>query len=317
MTTIIHTNDWHFASKNPVSRTDDYNAELFALLDQLHALVHHFKADALCHAGDIFHDKSKAPWPVVTKLLEWGRLITRQYCPILIIPGNHDLTHDRYDSRGETPIGALIGSGIFWDISRTVTPLGLSLPTFYGVPWPDGTQPLAVGDIPEGVDIVLVHGFVSQDGDPRYGTFCHQYEELARIAPWVKVWHFGHDHTDGGVYTCRNGAKVISIGALARGALDTDTLTRQVKVAVTTLDGLAVTVQQIALRTEPVDQIFDLPLRQQKAQESRAMAEFVAQLTTGLAGFTADYRAALATLTLEQAVRDKVEGYIAQAESAV
>lgn len=315
----IHTNDWHFASKNPVSRTDDYNAELFGFLDQLALLTAKFRPQALCVAGDIFHDKSRAPWTVVGRLLEWAQQI-RAVCPILIIPGNHDLKDDRYASRAETPIGVLISSGLFLDVSLHAYPMGFPVgvygPTVIGIPWPDGDALIAKGTIPDTVDIVMVHGFVDQEGNPKWGNFCHRYEDLAQAHPFVKVWHFGHDHQDRGVYTCKNGAKVISVGATARGALDTDTLTRRVKCAIATIDGYKTDVLQVELRQAPVDQIFDLELRAQKVQDQHALETFVTQLREGMVG-AVDYREAFDHLPLEKSVRDKVRTYIDRAEQIV
>lgn len=315
---VLLTNDWHFAVKNPVSRTDDYNAELFGLLDQIHRLVVHVKPVALCMAGDIFHEKGRALWSIVSRLLEWGQRVN-QTCPILFVPGNHDQTHDRWESRTETPIGTLIASGIFIDVSRQSYPDGyrgrVYAPTVYGVPWPDGGQPDAFAHVPAATDLVLAHGFATEDGSPRYGQFSHKYSDLARLAPWVRLWHFGHDHSDSGVFTCQNGAKVVNIGALCRGALEADNLTRQVKVALADFGTTPVTVQQVALKTVPVEQIFDLQLRAQKVQEHRQVEQFVQQLKTGLTGLTVDFQAALAQLPLDAAVRTRVQTYIARAES--
>lgn len=315
---FIHTNDWHFALKNPVSRTDDYNAELFGLLDQIHQLVVHIKPGALLMAGDIFHEKGRALWSVVAQLLEWGQRVN-QTCPILFVPGNHDQTHDRWESRSETPVGALIASGIFQDVSRQSYPEGwrgrVYLPKIYGVPWPDGGRPDAFAQVPPDAEVVLAHGFATETGEPRYGQFAHTYRELAKQAPGVRLWHFGHDHSDSGVFTCLNGAKIINIGALCRGALEQDNLTRQVKVAISELSPSGVTVTQVALRAVRADEIFDLQLRAQKVKEHQQVEQFVQQLKAGLGGFTVDYREVLGRLPMEEAIRRRVQAYIARAEA--
>ena len=124
----------------------------------------------------------------------------------------------------------------------------------------------------------------------------------AVFAPHVKVWHFGHDHTDHGVWTlAENGAKFINVGAVARGVLDYDTLTRQVKVAITRHGrrgppaGAADCPEAEAGRGE----VFDLPLREKKRQEQAEIDAFVAELTGNLSRLmTVDYLALLESLGL-------------------
>jgi hypothetical protein len=203
---------------------------------------------------------------------------------------------------------------MFW----TDVPLGPAPVGLYGVPWPDALSPEAFATVPANADVVLAHGFATPDGGERFGVFCHQYDALAVAAPRVRLWHFGHDHSDNGVYTLRNGAKVVNLGALCRGALDTDNLTRQVKVAIATIPAAGdVTVQQVALKTVPVEQIFDLQLRQRKVQEHQQVEAFVQQLKDGLVGLTADYQTALAAMPLDAAVRARVQAFIAEAEQTV
>lgn len=312
---IVCSNDWHFSKTPPVSRIDDYNEELFGLLKQLRMLVQHFKADALCVAGDIFHNKGLAPWDVVIRLLEWGRSLP---CPILTIMGNHDQTHDRYESIDKTPYGVLTASGVFTDISRHSVVINGT--KFYGVPWPDGSRPDAFAFVPEDTDVVLAHGFVSQEGGEKWGTYCHKYDDLTRACRTVKVWHFGHDHADHGVFNLSHGAQVINIGALSRGALDTDTIVRQVKAAVVTYEpehAQGLQTVQVALKQRPVEEIFDLERHKERKAEQAQLEQFLDQLQQGLSGvLDVDYKAVLAGMPLDAAVREKVAEYLAQAEAA-
>lgn len=312
---ILFTNDWHFAKTNPTSRVDDYNAELFGLLEQLAILVKHFQCEALCLAGDIFHNKGLAPWDVVIKLLAWGRQLP---CEIFTISGNHDQQHDRYESIGQTPYGVLIGSGIFTDISRRAVQVGGDHgPVIYGVPWPDAAKPDAFKVIPDGVDIVMAHGFATSEGIERWGVFCHKYDDLVTASPRVRLWHFGHDHTDHGVFRLRNGAAVINIGALARGALDQDTLARQVKAAVVcNVQTASPDVMQIALKTKPVEEIFDLTRYRERRAEQQHLDAFLDELQRGLSNvLDVDYETLLGTMPLDDAVRARVRQYIEQAEA--
>jgi DNA repair exonuclease SbcCD nuclease subunit len=310
---ILCTNDWHFAKTNPASRKDDYNEELFSLLDQLAKAVAVLKVDALCVAGDIFHNKGASTWDTVVRLMDWGQRIRRS-CRLLCVAGNHDEQHDRYESIGNTPYGVLTGSGIFEDISRrTVTVSGVA---FYGVPWPDGGTPDVFKQIPEHVSVVLAHGFATVDGEEQWNTYCHKYSDLALQAPQVRLWHFGHDHSDHGVFKLANGAQVVNIGALSRGALDYDSIIRQVKTAVAEIHPGSLDVKQFVLQQKPADQIFDLDRHRERVQEQQHLNAFLDQLQTGLSQvLDVDYRQVLASMALDANVRERVESYISRAEA--
>jgi hypothetical protein len=314
MPTFVHLNDTHLHPKNPVSRTDDFNEEIFTVLDQVGRIARHFKADAICHAGDWFHKASRVPWPPLVRLMGWAVALQADGIPVYTIPGNHDLEHGRYGSLSVLPIGTLFESGVCVNVSRQV------VQGIYGVPWPDAAQPLdAWAPIPETAQVVLAHAYATPQGEPQYGQLCHRYEALAAFAPHVKVWHFGHDHSDHSVYTAANGAKFINVGAVARGVLDYDTLTRQIKVAITRMEeGAPPHVQQIALKLKPVGEVFDLPLREKKRQEQAEIDAFVAELTGNLSRLmTVDYLALLESLGLEESVRRTVDSYIARAEESM
>jgi hypothetical protein len=312
---LVHLNDTHLHHKNPVSRTDTFNDEVFLVLGQVARIARHVKADAICHAGDWFHKASRVPWPPLVQLLMWASDLMRDGIRVLTIPGNHDLEQDRYDSLSGLPIGALFESGLFYNVSGLPSHGG----RIYGVPWPLAAQPLEKWPvIPETAQVVMAHCFATPEGQPRWGQHCQRYDELAAFAPHVRVWHFGHDHTDHGVWSATNGAKFINLGAAARGVLDYDTLTRQVKVAVSRVDGFKAEVQQIALKLRPVSEVFDLDLREQKQRESAEIAQFVQQLHGALPSLlTVDYLALLDGLGLEQSVRSMVDAYIARSEETV
>ncbi len=320
MTKLLLTNDWHFAAKTPVSRTDDYNEELFGLLDMLLLLAVKTGCAAICVAGDLFHDKhpsTRVPWSVVFRLVQWCMKAREVDIALLAIPGNHDMQQDNLTTLAKMPLGLLFEAELIENIAtnpfRAVGGVRV-----YGVPWPGSSVPGAFDTIPKDVDVVLAHAFASPAGGVSYGEHVHQYDALAVAAPHVRLWHFGHDHTDHGVYTLKNGAKVVNIGALCRGALDRDTITRQVKTAIATIpDQGEVTVQQVVLPTRPASEIFDLQAREQKVRESQQVEAFVAQLKTGLLGVSTDYRDVLARMPMADAVRTSVETYITKAEASV
>lgn len=328
MSVIVHTNDWHIAAKNPASRTDDYNGELFDLLNgQVLRGAIALKAEAIANAGDTFHDKhpsSRLPLPILYRVVQFANAAQRAGIVLPTIPGNHDELQDNYHTLPGRPLGLLFEAGMMTNVSHTrLTLRGGTV--VYGVPWPHSSQPDAFEDVPADVDVVLAHAFATPEGGDVYGEHVHKYDDLAKAAPHVRIWHFGHDHTDHGVYTLRNGAKVINVGALSRGVNDYDTLTRRVKIAVSDVPARGpATVQVYELNTVPADRIFDLKLHARKVQESKAIEAFVQQLRLGLdllpsANADAHVRvlAALDRMVLTADVRQSVHDYITKAEASV
>lgn len=317
---LLCTNDWHFARRNPASRIDDYNAELFAAIEQIAKLARLAKVSAVLIAGDIFHDKGSARWDVVVRLLEWAWGLQQDGIHVLSIAGNHDELHDRFDSSA-TPYGALTSSSLFRDVSRGYKILtamdGPEVgPKVYGVPWPDGSKPDAFDALPADVEVVMAHGFATPEGQERWGCYCHKYDDLAIKAPQVRLWHFGHDHTDHGVYVLKNRAKVVNIGALCRGALDHDSILRQPKVALVDLSGAEPTVVQVELKVPTAEEIFDLNLHRQRTEERAQLEHYLAQLSQGMEGvIDVDYHKVLAAMTLPENVRTQVQSYIERAET--
>lgn len=326
MITLVHFNDTHLFAKNPVSRIDDANEELFAALDQVAQIAGHFRQQgdtvAVCHAGDWFNHESRVPWLVLLRLLDWVGDLRRQGIDLFTVPGNHDLRQDRYDSAGELPIGVLLRAGVV-DVSRKVKAVHSpkAPPVLItGVPWPDSLNSLTPSTVSPEVNVVMVHGFGTPEGRERFGAYCHKYDDLAILASRVRIWHFGHDHSDHGVMRLKNGARVINIGALSRGSMDYDNLTRPVKIALSRWkDGGSTQepdVLQVALKLPDVTKVFDLAARAKRQQEAKEIEAFVAQLAGGINDLLhVDYKSILAGLPLEDAVRAKVEGYIAQAET--
>lgn len=321
MTTVLFTNDWHIAAKDPASRLDDYNAEIFSCLDQTLRAALLLKASAICVSGDFFHDKkAKLPYAALVALIQWFAACRRNNIRVIGIPGNHDEQDDRYESLPSQPLGIFFESGLLLNCSNSLVWANEKTLGVYGVPWPDAAKPEAFRDVPGSAAIVLGHAYATIDGQPQYGQHCHKYEDLARIAPHVRIWHFGHDHTDHGVTKLSNGAYVINIGALSRGSLDADNLARQVKVAYAQFDETGVKVFQVALKVPPADQVFDVKLRTQKRLEKQQVATFIAQLTRPEALFGmdgSDYQTVLRDMPMEDAIRARVEGYIAKAEETV
>jgi len=114
---FVSCNDLHISERNPVSRTDNYQEAIFAKLDQVKKLAVAVKARAVLIAGDIFHEKTRVPYSLTCRFLNWCTSIRVLGIDVVAIPGNHDLKNDRYDSLSGHPLGLLFKTGIIRDVS--------------------------------------------------------------------------------------------------------------------------------------------------------------------------------------------------------
>jgi DNA repair exonuclease SbcCD nuclease subunit len=133
MSLYLLLSDLHLSDKPPSSCTDSYTDDLFGLLEQTAKIARRRKVAAVCWAGDVFHIKtpSRTSHELVNRTKD---LIDAYPCPVFIVPGNHDIRHDRLDSIDSQPLGALFRRHALrlegWAGYDADTEYAL-----YGVPW--------------------------------------------------------------------------------------------------------------------------------------------------------------------------------------
>lgn len=319
---FIACNDIHLASRPPASRTDSYHEELFDLLDQMASLAIKVKARAVLIAGDIFHHKARIGYPLLIRLVEWSRRLAQDGIRVLTIPGNHDLVHNRYETLDEQALGLVYSVGAMQNVScreglngtATIEDPTEGKVNVLGIPFPDAFDWQCWMKLPrpEGTNILMAHCFASPKGGDFFGEPVLRYSDLALLPYHVFV--FGHDHADGGVH--KVGEKwFINLGAISRGSLTGEEVTRDVKCAL--IDTLDQTVRQVRLKFRPASEIFDLVLKAKRDKERAHIEQFVEQLTADLLTHTtvnATLTDRLAAMDLPQEVRARVASYIEAAE---
>ncbi len=323
---FLACNDLHFDSATPKARTDSYPEELLGLLDQIKQLAEALKVDAILMAGDQFHRWNA--WGGLMPLLQWCRSLS---IPVITVPGNHDLEHNRLESLSKTALGILFETGAMIDVSEKdhlVKANGQCI-AISGVPFPDAfsfdawAERAAERDTNVDGAIVLGHCFTDINPGDYWGELVHGYSDLKHL-PW-DVFIFGHDHRDQGVMKIE-GKWFVALPALARGTLTDEDITRDVKVALIDYqtpkpllnDPGGFHVKQVRLKARPAAEIFDLTERAQMKAERQAVTAFVERLKADLqqTAPTINVRERVAALALTDVVRARVYAYLDESEQA-
>lgn len=257
MTEYMLMGDIHLSDRPPSSCTETYLDDIFAILEETVTLAETRGVRAVIWAGDIFHIKTpgRTTHSTVKRVIE----LAKQYpCPVYVVPGNHDLQHDRLSSINETqPLGVVLASGAVQLLNGWLAPYDLDDDAFfvspvYGVPWlmrfEDATVSDALADYRELVaesqpSLLVTHA-------PLYPPGHELKYEFYPTSAWADAMenhgsvYYGHVHEPHGVYTS-NGVTFCNAGAISRGSLHEHNLTREVSIALWDSDTGQFTIQPI------------------------------------------------------------------------
>lgn len=267
MSEYLLVNDVHLSDRAPSSCTDTYNDDLFDLLRQVARLAVYRQASAIILAGDVFHHKAptRTSHASVRRLIDLaGSQTYEQICPWYVVPGNHDLSHDRLDSLDESqPLGVVIASGAVRKLDGwSGVEQGITAP-IYGVPWQgtwdDQTVDAALADwrsrlTPDTPGLVVTHAPLYPPGQELRFENYPASRFAAAMGNHGSV-AYGHVHEPHGIYDV-NGVTFCNPGALSRGSLHEHNLTRGVAIASWNSDTGAFAT--ITLEHKPAEQVFRL-----------------------------------------------------------
>lgn len=267
----------------------------------------------------MFNEKKGVPTSLVIEFILWLKRAQEAGIEVIGIPGNHDLQHDRLDSLPLQPIQILFETGLIKDVSFKLHFHEKHVDVaFVGIPYPHAKEIANYSKLPvphpSVKGFLLAHCFATMSGGNYFQEPILPYPELAELP--YDVFHFGHDHQDNGVK--KIGEKYfINIGALARGSVSIENITRDVKCAIVEIGkGIATKVTQVKLSYKPASEVFDLVLRAQKQREATEIEAFVGSLSQDLEDATKDidFKEKVNGLDLPVAVKNRVNNYIENAE---
>lgn len=284
MATYCLLSDVHLARRPPASCTDSYLEDLFVLMNQAARVCHQRETAALVIAGDLFHHKAptRTDHGLVRALVELFRSVS---CPVWIVPGNHDMQHDRMDSIDRTqPLGVLFSTGAVHCLDGW-----MGKHPVFGVPWQQHWSAEGIAEQLRpwqeqlfGRTLIVTHApLYPPSAEPRY--------ENADYTPadwWAdplqdgSVGHgvfYGHIHEPHGIWQ-RRGITFCNNGALSRGSLDEYNLER--KVGVTLWDDQTGEFEFVPLDAKPASEVFRLREHEEVVTSQMSLAEFMDGLDT-------------------------------------
>lgn len=288
---ILMFQDLHVADKAPPFRKDDYLGVVEAKLSQLKTIVEKLGVQAVINAGDTFHRKKPGENShlLVQNVIKWFKDIP---CPLYGVVGNHDITRDDLESLKKQPLGTVIEAGAMqrlegvtvklpgldgfevWlnglDFRRDISEVRLYLESLSKIP--KKTE--------EGNPIVLVttlHQYACAGEEGKvFDEAAIGYDEFDRYRPDVYV--LGHDHRNLGCGKTKGGKALLRPGALTRGSISYEDITRKPSCGWLKITKDDVVVKTVVLKYREAKEVFDFALKVQKSAAEATQNMFVEEL---------------------------------------
>lgn len=271
--------DVHLADRPPSIRTESYADDIFAKLAQTVEIVKAANINAsrarninaVVFAGDLFHVKtpSRTSHALVQRLAD----VVKAYpCPVHIVPGNHDIQHDRLESLDRQPLGVLFKAGAHLLIGQVPPELNSML---FGIPWlfdwkaelPGHMRRWRAGD----ARLMVTHAPIVPPGETRPYEYIDAEDWAVEMGRPGFVY-YGHMHDVHGTYEV-GGTWFCNQGALSRGSLHEESLQRQ--PAVTTWDSSTGEFTRIEIEHRPIREVFRLAEREVEDEQADRLDQFL------------------------------------------
>ena len=278
MSEYLLVNDIHLSDQVPSSCTATYLDDLLDMLRAIGDIARERHSRGIIWAGDVFHHKTpgRTSHATIMRVID----ILRAYpCPTWVVPGNHDLLHDRLDSLTATqPLGVLIASGALRLLNGWLSSGAGDL--VYGLPWlsryTTDTVEAALADWrhcdPEDAHKLLVtHA-------PLYPPGKELPYENYPAAQWAEAMghdgtvHYGHVHDAHHIYEV-DGVVFSNPGSLSRGSLTENHLTRKVCIAAWDID--TGEIRHLDVPHKPADEVFRLAAAAEVKTAAVELSEFL------------------------------------------
>ncbi len=273
--------DIHLADRPPSIRTETYTNDILTKLEEAVDFGWEYQVEVVVLAGDVFH--IKAPSRTSHKLVQrTADILTKHKIPVLIVPGNHDMSNDRLDSLEKQPLGTLAkAEGIDLLIGHDDR-----FPWLFGVPYLGNWEE----DLPGWVTAYRMYTDEQKAKDfdywpllvthaPIFPTGEEPPYDYISASDWAALFqrghtYFGHIHDPNDVFI-EGGMTFCNHGAISRGSLHEKTLKRE--PAVTVWDPVdAGGFMRVPLKkVKPVEEVFFLADKQEVDDRQERLTEFL------------------------------------------
>ena len=286
MVKFIVAGDLHYRGTTPRARLDDFQEALNRKLHEVYELAVKHEVAAIIIPGDVFDGPSPG-WGTVTEL---GRVLQAAPCPVLAIPGNHDIWAGNPGSKHRTPFGMLSRLGMLYDVSEDVfehseagaapvfiTGHGFTVETDTELgkeqysPW---------WQQPERGEAFHVHVVHSMLMDQRPG-FEMRHTLVSQVETTADVVISGHEHVGFGIHHRGDGVTFINPGALCRLSAHHAEIERQVQVALLTVENGSAKTELIPLKSAaPGHEVLSRAHLEAEAERGERLEKFLSLLAS-------------------------------------
>ncbi len=290
---LLIAGDLHYRGTNPRARTDLFPEALTSKLYEVFDIARQRKAGAIVIPGDIF-DSPAVAYSVFGDL---AHVLKVAPCPILTVPGNHDLWGHNAESQPRTAYGVLARLEIVWDLTGEcmenmkedicIVGRGYTADTDTNL---DGYLVSKEARDAEGYNVwvSVAHGMALPQA-PGYDLRHTLLEDIAAHEDAPDILIVGHEHIGFGVkaYARKAGGEMLAVnpGALCRLTAHPAEIARQVQVCLLEIHGrhkdglLMVDVEMIPLKTaRPGCEVLSRAHLEAQAEREERMNRFLALL---------------------------------------
>lgn len=307
--------DLHLSDRPPSLRHSTYLDEILDKVAWCVDLAAQRKVDVIISLGDVMH--VKAPSRTSHRLVQRAHeVLTAAGIPVLVVPGNHDMQHDRLDSLDSQPLGSLCRmEGV--DLLVGVHMGGLPV---FGIPylqhwaddlpgwmeqWQEFADRVWLPEMTEFPLLVTHAPIFPSNEDPPFETI--------DAADWAELMGkgacaYGHIHDQYGDWVPDVSIPVVlcNNGALSRGSLHEATLKR--KPTVTLYDSRAQfpeMFEAVEVPHLPAEQVFALAVKAEADGQQQRLTDFLTGLEAVQAESIEHVSTHIGTLDVDPKVRSK------------
>lgn len=279
---FLFRTDVHVSDRSPESWKGNYVEEIWSNLRQIGELAKKHGAAAVLDGGDFFH--VKAPTQNSHRLVAQVALIHQAYpCPVYCVEGNHDIKYNNLETLSDQPLGVLYNARVFNHLrDETFEKDGVKV-RVVGVPYSPFRTVADLQAIRKHGDeylLAIVHALAGENPpstvEEFFGEPVFRYEELI-VDGGPDCWMFGHWHQDQGAVKIRE-RWFVNQGAVSRGALSRENLTRTPKVALIDVRPEGIDVTTIPLLVADASEVFDLERKQLRDEETKSIEQYVERI---------------------------------------